>query len=326
MADTLTDDHALLARLADLIPEIAAIQELAEASMTLAAVRALVRTTVFDHVEDEPRPIAEVADAAGVHPLALHRVLRAVEPRGFVALDGDRVAATSRTALLRSDSPFWPTLAHVGSGDVAHDLSFSLTTGASAWEHTHGAPFFEWLAAHPEQEELFARAMRNEGVPLNLLAVPHIDLGGVSVVADVGGGTGSLLASLLDANPDVRGILVDVPSVLERAVPALASSGRCTLHAGDLFGDMPPADAYVLARILHDWDDAACERILRGIRAAAAPGARLYDLDLVVPAGSGRTLRRPAISACCCSSAVAASDPRTSSAPCWPGPAGGSTR
>ena len=149
----------------------------------------------------------------------------------------------------------------------------------------HGCSFWDWLAARPEEQAAFDDSMRNEGTVLNLVAVPLIDLTGVQVIADVGGGTGDLLDALLRANPHVRGILVDRPGVLERAV---VDPARCDLHAADLFGAMPEADAYLMARILHDWSDDDAAQILRNIRAAAAPGACLFDLDHVVPEGPER--------------------------------------
>lgn len=260
--------------------EFAALQN--ANARTTAVIRASVRTGIFDAIEDDARPITSVASRAGLHVDALRRVLRFLESEGYVVLDGDHVRATDRTRFYRRESMLWASLAHLGSLEVAHALDHTLRTGSSAWEHVHGTPFFDWLAAHPEQEQIFAESMRHEGTLLNLVAVPSIDLSGSTVVADIGGGTGDLLSALLAANPHTTGVLVDLPSVLDQAV---VDEDRCTLHAADLFGTMPSADAYVLARILHDWSDDDSARILRGIRAAAPTGARLFDLDLVVPPG-----------------------------------------
>jgi hypothetical protein len=78
--------------------------------------------------------------------------------------------------------------------------------------------------------------------------------------------------------------------MLARAHPALRAgplAARCVLRPGDLFGDVPAADAYVLAQVLHDWDDDHTSRILRGLRRAAAPGARVFVLTLLLPEGGG---------------------------------------
>jgi hypothetical protein len=61
---------------------------------------------------------------------------------------------------------------------------------------------------------------------------------------------------------------------------------RIEFVEGSFFDQVPAADAYVLSRILHDWDDERADAILRVIRAAAPPDARLLVLDAVVPPGN----------------------------------------
>jgi hypothetical protein len=124
----------------------------------------------------------------------------------------------------------------------------------------------------------------------SLACVPLMNLSGISTIADIGGGTGDLLASILEANPSLRGILVEQPSMLTSAHPALRTgplSARCTLQGGDLFGDLPSADSYVLAQVLHNWDDPHVLQILRGIHHAAPPGARLFIITLLIPQTPG---------------------------------------
>ena len=268
------------------LPEVSHLQQVFDHVVLAATVVAVTRARVADHLTAAPRPIADVATDAGVDPGALRRLLRVLETEGVVRIDGDAVAGTGLSALLHSGGPFWSSLASVGAFDVAFDLAYSLRTGESAWEHVHGLPFWDWLGDHPEEEATFAASMRDQGSVYGLAAIPHLDLDGVRVLADVGGGTGALLSAVLatPANADVRGILVDLPTVLERAD---VDADRVTLHPGDLFGEMPAADAYVLSRVLHDWSDEDARRILEGIRRAAAPGARLFDIDLVVPPGPG---------------------------------------
>jgi O-methyltransferase len=83
---------------------------------------------------------------------------------------------------------------------------------------------------------------------------------GVSVSA-VGGGDGTLLASILSANSRIRGTLFDQPRAVTRAIAsldALGVSDRCEVLSGDFFARIPGgADAYLLKNILHDWDDEA---------------------------------------------------------------------
>lgn len=76
-----------------------------------------------------------------------------------------------------------------------------------------------------------------------------------AVVADIGGGTGSLLSTVLAQQPAAFGVMVDQPAVLNRATERLAHSHlieRVKLHEGTLFDVAPEADVYLLARVLHD--------------------------------------------------------------------------
>lgn len=272
----------------EFLPDIIEMQRRVESTLHQAVLRALARLRVADHVDDDPRPVAEVAQAVGADEQSLRRMLRFAETHRWFRLDGDMVRAETKAALLRRDSPMWASLVHVGSQDAVHRLDHTLRTGGSAFEVEFGRPFWDHLAADAEQEAIFAEAMRNSGLMANLVAVPMIELGDARSVADVGGGTGDLLAAVLRANPGVHGILVDQAGVIAGALPELRDgelSDRATLVEGDLFGPVPTADAYLLARVLHDWPDAQAGAILRGIRAAAQPGARLFDLDLVVPPG-----------------------------------------
>src|SRR5262249_46332513 len=125
---------------------------------------------------------------------------------------------------------------------------------------------------------------------LSVACLPAFDLTGIGTIADIGGGTGDLLAALLEANPNLRGILVDSPSMLERAHHALVHgplAAGCQRLPGDLFSAAPAADAYVLAQVLHDWDDHDASRILRAVRTTARAGARLFVLTLLIREGSG---------------------------------------
>jgi hypothetical protein len=113
------------------------------------------------------------------------------------------------------------------------------------------------------------------------------DFGSFRCIADVGGGTGRLLADILVANPDVRGMLYDLPNVVAAAPPLLEASGvagRCKVVAGDFFASVPEgADAYVLKSVLHDWDDARAIDILASCRRAMAPTSTLLIVERVMP-------------------------------------------
>jgi hypothetical protein len=278
-----------VAAYAALLSDIAALQAHGQHAFVAACLGALARGRVADHIDGQ-RTLGEVAALAQVDPLALRRMVRFLESHGVFELVDGRVSLTGKGRLLRSDSPLWSSLVLRGANDVAWCLDHSLRTGEAAFAWAFGADFWSFLAAHPEQQDAFADALRLQAALLSVACVPAMDLSGIRTIADVGGGTGDLLAAILEANPSVHGILVDRPEMLARAHPALRIgplAARSTLQPGDLFGELPTADAYVLAQVLHDWDDNHVSRILQSLRRPAQPGARLFVLTLLIPESGG---------------------------------------
>jgi hypothetical protein len=276
-----------VAAYAALLPEIAALQTHGQHAFVAACLGALARLRVADHV-DGRRGFEEIAVIAGVDPLALRRMVRFLEPHGYFEQVDGRVSLTGKGRLLRSDSPVWSGLFLRGANDAACHLDHSLKAGEAAFPRAFGVDFWSFLAAHPDQQEAFAEAMRLQSAMFSVACVPSMEMSGISTIADIGGGTGDLLAAILEANPGMHGILVDQPEMLARAHPALLSgplAARCTLQPGDLFGDLPAADAYIVAQVLHNWDDDRAASILRSLRRAAPSGARAFVVTLVLPEG-----------------------------------------
>jgi hypothetical protein len=161
-------------------------------------------------------------------------------------------------------------------------------TGEPAAETVFGRPFFEYLATDPEASEVFNRAMAG-GTRARVAAALEYDWGRASVVADIGGGNGSLLSAMLGAQSQLRGVVFDLPHVVAEARPIIEDAGlseRCELVGGDFFADtLPSADTYLLAQILHDWDDERAVAILRNCRRSIAEDGRLLVLEQVLPEG-----------------------------------------
>ena len=118
-------------------------------------------------------------------------------------------------------------------------------------------------------------------------AIPGLyDFAGVERLIDVGGGRGHYVVSILEANPGLRGVLLEQPAVIPATETYLASQGmrsRCEVVAGDFFESVPAGDVYLLSWILHDWDDDRCAKVLDNCRRAIAPGGRLLVLEQLLP-------------------------------------------
>jgi len=249
---------------------------------------AITRLEVPERLAAGPLPIPQLAVAVGADQDALRRVLRLVADHHIVTVEGDRVGLTGRGRLLCPDHPssLSAAFATVGTADVVHGLTETLRTGRAAAPRVLGMGYWDYLAAHPDQQALFDQSMVQRAQVLSLACVPVLDWPASGMIADIAGGIGILVAAVLQAAPGARGILVDQPQVLERARPVLERQGvadRCVLSPGDLFAPPPPADLYLLASVLHDWDDDHAVRILAALGHSATNDTRLRIFEMVLP-------------------------------------------
>ena len=166
-------------------------------------------------------------------------------------------------------------------------LAQAVRTGRPGFDIAQGAPLFEYFAANPQAGAVFDAAMQ---ALTPFFAAPFAeayDFTPLRHVVDVGGGTGLLLAAVLERFPNVRGTVFELPAVAQRARKILAErkyGARLDVAEGNIFTDAPPvADAYILSHILHDWDDESCVRMLRNVRRAMPAQARVLVYEIVAP-------------------------------------------
>ena len=165
-------------------------------------------------------------------------------------------------------------------------MADAVRTGQGMFEEVNGLPLWEALAREPEAETVFNASMARRGTGQAESIIAACDLAEVGVIVDVGGGNGAMLEALLTREPRLRGVVADRPEVAREAEERMAAAGladRCSTAAADFFAEVPQGgDAYVLSSILHDWEDEDCVRILRVVRDAMAPGARLWIVEKVL--------------------------------------------
>jgi hypothetical protein len=275
-------------------PDLAAMWVMVRGFQLSVMLREAAELGLADRVAAGPRPVDALAEAAGVKPQGLLRLCRALAAFGIFALDAEgRLSHTARSAWLRSDAR--PTLHHAAryftapaNWEAWGAWGEALRGGGCPFETVFGQPNFEYLAAQPEEAALFDAFMRHSPDDRHAAVAKVLDLRGAALVVDVGGGEGGLLAALLAAHPvPLRGLLYDRPQVVAGAGAVLGAAGiagRCAVEAGDFFERVPKGgEVYLLSQVLHDWDDAACGRILGRCRAAMRAGARLVVVERVLP-------------------------------------------
>ena len=257
------------------------------------------RLNLADLMKDGPRTAEQLAQRAGVHAPALYRMLRTLSSYGvFTEIKGRRFKLTALGSTLRSDAPASMhgfALFLIGSPvwNAWEDLEFAVRTGQLPFDALYGMPFYQYLNEHPENLKIFGEAMTSlsgtENPEFARVLREVQQRVGFKTIVDVAGGFGSLLALVLKQNPKLRGVLFDLPSVIERArqdrhLTAAGVASRCSFAGGDMFESVPRGgDAYVMKYILHNWDDEHCVRLLKNCREAMNPGGRILIADAVVP-------------------------------------------
>lgn len=261
------------------------IWNLATSTVVSRTLHVVAELGVADHIGDSTVTSKELATLCGADPDGLHRALRLLSACGVFEHDGDGFRHNEASRLLRSDDQMsmraFPRMMGMPSFSTSFgNLDHAIRTGAPAFELVDPEGLFAHLRRHPDEAGVFAASMTSKA-GADIAAVLHAyDFSRFATIADIGGGRGHLLSAVLDAAPSARGILFDLPDVID-AVDI--EHDRLGLAAGDFFVDpVPAADAYVLMEVVHDWADAEVAAIFSAVRAGASPGATLLIIEAVV--------------------------------------------
>ncbi|WP_432031582.1 methyltransferase [Streptomyces antibioticus] len=269
------------------------LRELAFGAAAAAALRAAARLGVADALGERPTTVDDLAAAVKTEPRQLRRLLRALSCYGVFAERPDGTFAhTDVSRLLREDDPhslraitLWCT--EPWTWDAWPKLDEAVRTGHNVVQDLYGKEFFVYLNEDaPESADVFNRAMTTSSVQSARDVAEFLDLSGAASVADIGGGQGHVVASLLEKYPAMRGTLLDLPRVVENADARLreggALAGRVEVVPGDCRAAIPVrADVYIIKNIL-EWDDESTARTLRNVIAAGGPGTRVVVIENLV--------------------------------------------
>lgn len=274
-------------------PEVILMQMVFGKAVT-QALSVTARFKIADQLATGPKTADELAAAAGLHAGHLYRVMRALAGLGiFTGDDAGRFGLTPMGNLLRSDVPgsVRPMATYVcdpWSWKPWGDLAGSVKTGQPVFDRMFGEGVFDYFGKHPDEAATFNEGMTGFSQQAAAAVLKAYDFSKYGTIVDVGGGHGALLLSILKANPGVKGVVFDAPSVATGAADAIKAAGlsdRCRAKGGDFFTAVPSGDLIVLKHIIHDWNDAKATNILKACRAAIPSTGKLLLVELVVPPG-----------------------------------------
>ena len=251
---------------------------------------------IADLLAEGPRAPADLGQAAGADARSLYRLLRALASEGVFAEDASgRFGLTPLAECLRTGVPgsvrAWVLVMGEPVGyDPCANLLHSVKTGETAFNRTFNTGFFDYLRQHQEMGQLFDESMTSFSIPEVGAIVAGYDFSGIGTLVDVAGGYGTLLTAILRANPAMKGVLADVPAVIEGARKGFTDANvadRCTAEPIDFFESVPAGgDAYLMKHIIHDWDDAQAVTILKNCHKAMGAGGKLLLAETVMQPGN----------------------------------------
>jgi O-methyltransferase domain/Dimerisation domain len=194
-------------------------------------VRAAVDLSLAEHLAVDGLTGDEVAEREGSAPATTSRLMRACVALGVLSADDHgRYFGTGLLATLHRDAPGSMRGLALATTLPAQWLSWnefttSVRTGRTQAAAALGSDFFEYLAEHRQQARDISAGMTTTTSLWTSDAAKVIDTDGVGLAVDVGGANGSLLHLLLDANPTLRGIVLDRPNIVEEAAAETAKRG-----------------------------------------------------------------------------------------------------
>jgi len=251
---------------------------------------------IADLLIEGPKSVERLADATDTHAPTLYRLMRALASEDiFEETDPGHFALTPVAELLQVSNPYsLRDYAILFGSDLYYhswpNLLQSVQSGDSALEMTFGMNLFEYLQQNPTDATIFNEAMTSVSSQEAIAVSKAYDFSEAQTLVDVGGGHGILLATILRANPSLKGILFDRAAVVESASALLQNESiatRCEIAEGDFFTAVPTGgDVYILKYIIHDWDDERAQKILKNCREAMGPEGRLLVVDTVISAGN----------------------------------------
>ncbi|MSU77746.1 MAG: methyltransferase [Gemmataceae bacterium] len=254
------------------------------------SIHVAAKLRLADHVKDAPQTADTLAMLTNTQPQALYRLLRALSSVGIFEEDAAGRFGLTPMAECLLDVHGSQRAVALMMGDEHYrswgELLYCVQTGKPGFDHVYGKPIFDWLSEHPEEANIFDAAMTGFHGPETQAMIEAYDYAGINMLVDVGGGNGTVISAVLKKNPAMKGILYDLPNVIDRAKKNLADAGlasRCETIAGSFFESAPAGgDAYQMRHIIHDWTDEQCHTILTHIRKVIPKSGKLLVIEMVI--------------------------------------------
>lgn len=256
-----------------------------------------VKLGVFDYVNSVPKNALEIAKHLNLDYSLAYRLLRALGSLDLLRERPDRCfSVTEQGELLGKDHPRTLrgiALLEEGNEHYAiwkHLPAMIIDGKQDGFLREYGKRLFEYTDSNLPYREVFNQAMSSYSriqTGWILEALDGYDFSKIRHICDVGGGQGHLLCSILVKYPQTTGMVLELENVINNKELLWASKmgvqDRCTYMAGNMFDEVPKADAYIMKMILHDWSDDQCVKILSKIHDSSSNEGTVFVAEYIVP-------------------------------------------
>ncbi len=155
------------------------------------------------------------------------------------------------------------------------NLSFSLKIGKPYFEMQGEDDYFSFIENNPNELKIYHKAMYEYARDDYETLPKIIDFSVHKSILDIGGGLGALLEHILKKTPNVKCYLFDKEEVI-----GLCKNNSFEKITGNFFYKIPKiADAIILSRVIHDWDDEQALIILKNCFDALPENGTLYLIE-----------------------------------------------
>ncbi len=264
----------------------APLVSMATAYWNSATLIAAVKLGVFDAIASGAKSAGEVAEKTGGDEVATDTLLVALlalelvervegqyrnTPLAQTYLVSGQAQSLGGALLYNADVyPLWGQLSEViTAGDTARDPQ-------------------AYLGGDLEKTRRFVYGMHHRALGVGRAVSGIIDLEGVSVLADIGGGPGTYSALLCKTYPHLKAEVLDLPAVVEVAAEIMEEMGASesvSCISYDYYTDqLPdrPYDAALISGVLHREQPAQVKAMFQSVSDRLPIGGQLWISDVML--------------------------------------------
>ncbi len=245
---------------------------------------AACQLNLFDIIASGQFSVSELTSKLNADEIVFQKLIAALIQLDTIMLENKKVVLEKQGILLTEDHPESLKRACLLWGKehltAWQNLSYTINTWQPVFDFLYHQPFFDYLADKSDKLKNYHLAMRDYAKDDYKRISDCYDFSKHKSIADIGGGLGTVIEFIADANPESECWLFDLPEVV--LLIQNPEQKNFKIVGGSFFKPIElRTDAIVLSRILHDWDDENCLKILTNCRNALVKNGTLYIIEIM---------------------------------------------